>query len=138
MREVTIEDMEELTRASDVGIFELLPAEQAEQAMTKTQVSMVRILGRVRSMPDFRVGNFIVLEIIDAPRIYGVCRECGCGDKRACPPPNFDSPPGIARIGIARLLLGRAGFVQRVRATSPSQFETRGLQAIADRCAQRR
>jgi hypothetical protein len=77
-REITIADLDELSRASAMGVLDLFSVDDIDERMLKAidNLSATRVLVKLRSQPDFAVGRFIVLEVIDAPRLYGICREC--------------------------------------------------------------
>jgi hypothetical protein len=84
---VTPEDVEEFHRAIDVGTLEFFDGD--EQVDIKQFVlSGRRVLVRLRTRPEspygFKVGDLLIIEVIDALRVAGLCRLCGCSEANAC------------------------------------------------------
>jgi hypothetical protein len=82
----TPQDVEEFHQALDVGTLEFFGDEQItnKQCVVSGRRVLVRLKTRPESPYGFRIGDLLIVEVIDALRVAGLCRACGCSDDNAC------------------------------------------------------
>jgi hypothetical protein len=80
-RELTQEDMRDWRHSSPIGVLEFFP-DGEEPPVDQLELSGRRVAIRLHTIPadPLKIGDLLIVEVIAAPRMIGVCRACGCDE----------------------------------------------------------
>ncbi len=86
-RAMTEKDLEEFVNAVSIASLELFAGDK-EVDPKDFECSGRRVIVRLRTPPPspygLRPGDLLIVEVVEALRIEGVCRVCGCTDEEGC------------------------------------------------------
>lgn len=81
------QDLEEFINAVPIGSLELFDGDKRADPKD-FECTGRRVIVRLRTPPPnpygFRPGDLLIVEVVEALRLEGICRVCGCTDEEGC------------------------------------------------------